>query len=262
MNQLVFDEDAAKQIETLYRIADAERRRGIVREALGAAPGERLLDVGCGPGFYCFELLDDVGPEGSVVGVDSSPAMLALAARRCAGHENVEFHEADATSLPVEDAGFDAAVCVQVLEYLPDASVGLAEMHRALRPGGRVVVWDVDWTTLSVHSEDPERSERVLEAWDEHLADPAVPRTLARRLRDVGFEDVGMKGHAFAATEFDPDSSYGAALIPFIGLFVTGRQGIGEEEARGWVAEMERLGERGEFFFAVTQFCFTARKPG
>jgi ubiquinone/menaquinone biosynthesis C-methylase UbiE len=51
-----------------------------------------------------------------VVGVDGSAAMLALAARRCAGRDNIEFHEADVISLPVEDANFDGAICVQVLE--------------------------------------------------------------------------------------------------------------------------------------------------
>jgi arsenite methyltransferase len=63
MSRLAFDEDEARQIEALYRI-DAARRRGLVREALGAQPGERILDVGCGPGFYCAELLDEVGTAG------------------------------------------------------------------------------------------------------------------------------------------------------------------------------------------------------
>ena len=76
MSQLEFDDDMALRIEGLYRIGDAVRRRRIVRESLGAARGERILDVGCGPGFYCAELAEEVGPAGSVVGVDSSPAML------------------------------------------------------------------------------------------------------------------------------------------------------------------------------------------
>jgi arsenite methyltransferase len=257
--QLVFDEDAAKRIEALYLIGDAVRRRRIVRAALAASPGERILDVGCGPGFYCAELLEDVGASGSVVGVDSSPAMLALARRRCAGHDNVELLEGEATSLPVADAGFDAAISVQVQEYVVDMTGGLAELHRALRPGGRVLVFDIDWATFSVHSDDPALTERVLRAWDEHLAHRSLPRTLAPRLCAAGFEDVAMQAHAFATIEFDHDS-YGAAVIPFIGEFVAGRQGIGEADARGWVAAQRELGERGEFYVATTQLCFTARK--
>jgi ubiquinone/menaquinone biosynthesis C-methylase UbiE len=261
MSQLVFDEQAAERIEALYLIGDAVRRRRLVREALGASPGERILDVGCGPGFYCVELLDDVGPSGSVVGVDSSPAMLALAGRRCACRENVELFEAEAVSLPVPDGSFDAAVSVQVQEYVADAAAGLAELHRVLRPGGRALVWDIDWATLSIHSEDDALTARVLRAWDEHLAHPSLPRQLAPLLRSVGFVEVRMQAHPFATVEFDPDS-YGAALVPFMGAFVAGRGGITDAEAQAWVEGQRTLGERGEFSFACVQYCFTARKSG
>ncbi len=174
MSQVEFDAEVAARIESLYRIGDAVRRRRIVRETLGAAPGERILDVGCGPGFYCAELAEEVGPSGSVVGVDSSPAMLELAARRCAGQEAVELRPGEAVSLPVDDASVDAAVCVQVLEYVADPTVALAEMHRALRPGGRVVVWDVDLATVSLHTADSVLTEPVQRAWDQQLTNPVV----------------------------------------------------------------------------------------
>ena len=196
-----------------------------------------------------------------MVGVDGSPAMLELARRRCAGRDNVEFRQADATALPVADGDFDAALSVQVLEYVADAGAGLREIHRALRPGGRVVIWDIDWTTLSVHSRDPARNERVLRAWDEHLADPVLPQTLAPKLRSAGFDGIRMEGHAFATAELDPDA-YGAALVPFIATFVAGRAGVSDEEAEQWLAEQHDLGARGEFYFASLQFCFTAAKPG
>jgi arsenite methyltransferase len=259
-SQLVFDEDAAQQIEAVYRTGDAARRRSIVRAALAAAPGERILDVGCGPGFYCAELLEEVGRSGSVVGIDSSPAMLALAARRCAGHDNVELHEGEATALPVEDGDFDAAISVQVQEYVPHISASLAELHRVLRPGGRVLVFDIDWETLSVHSEAPELTARVLRAWEEHLAHQSLPRTLGPRLRAAGFDDVEVTAHPFATVGSDR-GSYAAGIVPLIGAFVSGRHGIGEEEVQAWVAGQRALAERREFYFAITQFCFTARKP-
>jgi arsenite methyltransferase len=260
MAQVEFDEDMATKIEALYRIGDAVRRRRIVREALGAAPGERILDVGCGPGFYCAELAAEVGPSGSVVGVDSSPAMLELAARRCAGHAGVELRTADAVSLPVDDASFDAAVCVQVLEYVPDPTVALAEMHRALRPGGRVIVWDIDWATVSLHALDSALTERVLRAWDQHLTHPSLPRTLASQLRAAGFDEVRMEAHPFTTCEHDPET-YGAALVPLVGTFVVGRNGITDEQAQAWVSEQQQLGQCAEFYFASTQLCFTATKP-
>jgi arsenite methyltransferase len=259
MSQLEFNEDMAARLEVVYRTRDILRRRQLVREALAAAPGERILDVGCGPGFYVAELLERVGGAGAVVGVDSSPQMLAYAARRCQEYDNLSFHEAEATSLPLDDAAFDAALSVQVLEYVSDIHAALAEIHRVLRPGGRVVIWDVDWATLSVHSSDPARTERVLRAWDAHLAHPSLPRSLAASMRSAGFEDVRMDAHAFASTEFTPDV-YFCSLLPLIEQYVTGRAGVTEKEARAWVADVEELARRGEFFYACIQFCFTATR--
>ena len=183
--QLQFDADAARRIEVLYHIRDAVHRRELVREALGAVRNHRILDVGCGPGFYCLELSEIVGSSGSVLGVDSSPAIFRLASARCAYRENVRPLEGEATALPVESGTFDGAVCVQVLEYVSDVDAALAELHRALRPGGRAVVWDVDWATVSIHSRDSALTGRVVRAWDEHLADPSLPRTLGAQLAQL-----------------------------------------------------------------------------
>jgi arsenite methyltransferase len=259
MSQLAFDESIVAQLEELYRARDILRRRALVREALGARPGDRILDAGCGPGFYVSELLDEVGPEGSVKGVDGSPQMLAVAAKRCEGRPNVDFAEGDLTALPVEDASFDRALSVQVLEYVPDTRDALSELHRALRPGGRVLIWDVDWTTLSWHSPDPERTDRVLRAWDDHLAHPALPRRLAAELRAVGFEDVQAEGHAFVTADFTPEA-YTVATIPVIEKYVAGRDTVGPDQAAAWAAEQRELGEKGEFFAACIQFCFTATR--
>jgi SAM-dependent methyltransferase len=231
-----------------------------VHEALGARRGDRVVDVGCGPGFYVHETLDRVGPEGTVLGVDASPQMLALAAKRCAGHDNVAFREGDATAVPAEDESFDRALCVQVLEYLADVSAALAELHRVLRPGGRVLIWDVDWATVSWHSAEPERMERVLRAWDAHLSDPSLPRTLAAGMRAAGFEDVHMYGHSFATADMT-DETYAGALLDLIADYVADRPELSPEEAAAWSAEQRELVGRGESYFACIQLCFTATRP-
>ena len=259
MSQLEFDEQLAERMETLYRSREIVRRRELVYEALGAAPGHDVLDVGCGPGFYAAELLGVLGDAGSLVAVDASPAMLELARRRCAGHPNVTFHQADATTLPVEDSAFDRAVCVQVMEYVADVDAALAELHRALRPGGRAVVWDIDWATLSMHTADPERMARTLRAWDRHLHDPWLPRTLAARLRRAGFAEVELNAHAFATTVFSIDA-FGSGLLWRIEQHVAGAEEIGPAGAKAWADEQRELGRRGEFYFTVTQCCFTAKR--
>jgi len=260
MSPMIFDERLAGQLETIYQARDMVRRRQLARDALSPAPGERIIDVGCGPGFYVAELLEQVGANGRVVGIDASPAMLPVAARRCAGHRSAGFLAADVTALPVTESGFDAALCVQVLEYVPDVAAVLAGLHGALRPGGRLVVWDTDWATVSWHSGEPARMERVLRAWDGHLAHPSLPQTLASRLRSAGFGHVSVTGHTFATTHGSPDT-FGGSLIPLIEQFVADRDGISPADARSWSAEQRQLDTDGEFFFACIQFCFTAIRP-
>lgn len=258
MTQVVFDDNIAAQLEQLYMTADVLRRRALVRDALAARPGEDVLDVGCGPGFYAAEIRDQVGATGSILGIDASEAMLAIAAHRCEAHDNVRFEKALATALPVEDTSFDAVLSVQVLEYVEDVATALAEIYRALRPGGRVVIWDVDWSTVSWYTEAEERMRSVLDAWDEHLSDPALPRRLSALLRSAGFADMNMHPHAFATNALDPQT-YGGALVPLLRDFVIGRN-ISTEEVEAWEAELHALDDQGRFFFSCTQFCFTAKK--
>ena len=259
MSELEFDEKTAKALEVIYGTRDVLRRRSLVQDAIAAAPGERILDVGCGPGFYVAELLERVGPEGHVCGVDSSAPMLSIAARRVDGYENVELLDASATALPFDSGSFDGAISVQVLEYVNDVAVALAELHRVLRPGGRLVVWDVDWETVSMHSADPQRTERVLEAWDRHLVHRSLPATFAGSLRDAGFTDISLVGHSFATGEFTPDA-YGASLVGVVTNYLAGLDDFPDDDAWAWADEQRALGEQGEFYFACVQVCFSATR--
>jgi arsenite methyltransferase len=260
MSQIAFDQRIVDQLEKMYRTRDVLRRRQLVRDTLSCAAGQRVIDVGCGPGFYAAELLEQVGPQGSLVGVDTSAPMLAAAARRCEGRGRAEFHEAPATALPVETGSFDRALSVQVLEYVADVPAALAEIHRVLRSGGRAVVWDVDWSTLSWHSRDPERMTRVLGAWDRHLTHPALPRTLASMLHAAGFADVCAEPHAFATTVLDPET-YGGGALALVENFVARLDAEWAVLAVEWAADQRELAERGEYFFCVTQVCFSATRP-
>ena len=261
MTKYVFDERAAQQLEVVYRTRDVLRRRRLVREALLVEAGHRVLDVGCGPGFFAAELLPLVGADGAVVGVDTSAPMLAAAARRCEGLGNASFHEGSATSLPFEDHSFDRVLCVQVLGHVADVPAALAEFHRVLRPGGRVLVWDVDWSTVSWQSADPERMQRLLRVFGSHLEHPALPRTLAAALRAAGFTEVRAEGHAFVTTEPDLET-FGGMALPRIEEFLAGHRDVEAADVTAWAQEQRDLGARGAYYFAVVQCGFTAIKPG
>jgi ubiquinone/menaquinone biosynthesis C-methylase UbiE len=256
--QLGFDDATAERLSAMYETPDVRRRRSIAVSALGARPGERLLDVGCGPGFFVSDLLPVVGPPGAVVGVDSSEPMLGLARRRCADAPNAEFHEGAATALPFGDAEFDAVLSVQVMEYVDDIPLALGEIHRVVKPGGRVLIWDTDWSTVSWHSSDESRMAAVLADWDAHLRHPCLPRVLAHRLREVGWVEVEAAGHNWTNLELTAET-ISASMLGLIANFVGPR--MGSEVVDAWTDDLRRLSDRGEYFFSYDQFCFTARKP-
>ena len=99
----------------------------------------RVLDVAIGTGLNLPFYPTDI----SLTGVDLSPAMLAIARQRAAdlGRE-VELHEGNAEALPFADASFDTVVCTLSLCTIPDHAKAIAEMHRVLRPGGKLLLLD------------------------------------------------------------------------------------------------------------------------
>ena len=129
-------------------------RPGLTRARLAAIleprAGERLLEIGPGPGHFAFAMAERVGTRGTVAALDLQQEMLdALGAgARRRGLDNVELRQGDATALPYEDSSFDGAVLVTVLGEIPDQDAALLELRRVLRPGGRVVFGE---TVLDPH---------------------------------------------------------------------------------------------------------------
>lgn len=122
-------------------LVDLPVRRRYMRpvlDRLGIRPGERVLELGPGPGIFTVDAAQRVGPEGRLIAVDIQPKMIAQVEKRIqdAGLTNVETHVADAYHLPLEDASVDRAFLVTVLPEVPDQSRALAELRRVIKVGG------------------------------------------------------------------------------------------------------------------------------
>lgn len=133
----------------------------------GVRPGDRLLDVATGTGKVAADLYARSLPGGSVLGVDISAGMIAVAKRRFEDRPGLEFVVGDAMALPTDDRSFDGATIAFGMRNLPDYGRGFAEMARSVRPGGRVVCLEI--------TRPRSRLARVLQFWFDRIV-PLIGR--------------------------------------------------------------------------------------
>ncbi len=135
------DQAAAEIYEEAFVPALFQEWSPILAEAAGVREGQRVLDVACGTGVLARELAERVGTKGSVVGLDPSPGMLAVARRKA---PTLEWREASAEAIPYGDALFHASLCQFGLMFFDDRAGAIGEMLRVTKRRGRVVVavWD------------------------------------------------------------------------------------------------------------------------
>lgn len=254
-----YGEKESRHTERVYLAPEVVRQRMRTLEVLFPQIGEHVIDVGCGPGLLVHDLAIEVGPQGHVLGVDTSAPMLKLARRRCADLPQVELVESDATDLLADAAAFDAAACVQVLLYIEDPDQVLAEIHRVLKPGGRVLLMETDWRGMVVSSEDQALTAKMVAAWDRKVPSPNLPVRLGMLLRSHGFKAVAVEAFPILSTVYRRDGYSVGMLAQFAKL--AGEDGtVSETDSRNWLDGIKRLGSESAYFFCVNRFLFSAVK--
>ncbi len=128
-------------VEAPHPIITRERLRSVLRPA----PGERLLEIGVGTGYYSCELAEWVAPEGRLELFDLQQEFLDHVMRAAGerGLSNLVPTRGDATQLPYEDASVDAVILTAVLGEIPDTAAAMREVRRVLKPDGRLVVGEL-----------------------------------------------------------------------------------------------------------------------
>lgn len=130
---------------------------------MGALPGgATVVDVGCGAGFDSLLAARQIGPDGWLIGVDMTPAMLdkARAGAEALGLGNTDFRRGVAEQLPVESGTVDAVISNGVINLCPDKMAVLGEIARVLKPGGRVQMAD-----SVVHKPVPQEAKDDIDLW-------------------------------------------------------------------------------------------------
>jgi ubiquinone/menaquinone biosynthesis C-methylase UbiE len=224
-------------------------------QVIAPHPGERLLEVGSGSGVICRLLAPSLQPGGSMLGVDISPVMTAES-RRYALAAGIDrgliFETASADALPYPDSSFDGALAARLLLHAgnPDAVIG--EMARVVKPGGRIVVMDWDFETVTVDHPDRRLTRRIIN-WrsDHHGGDNWSGRQLWRRMRLAGLGNLSI--HTFVTVSTGKASALNQSLWRAAQVACDGGA-ITPAEQSAWTYELEARLQAGTFFASIVYF--------
>jgi ubiquinone/menaquinone biosynthesis C-methylase UbiE len=221
-------------------------------DLLRAAPGRRILEVGCGLGDDAAALASLVAAGGSVVAIDGSQAMVEAARDRHGDVGGLSFDVADATRLPFDDESFDACRIDRVLQHIPDPAAAIREMVRVLRPGGVLVAYDNDWETLTVDSPDRAMTRTIVNAFCDRFPSGWIGRRLVPLFLQAGLTDVATHPKTLVLTELDVADriySFSSTAEQLVAAEV-----ISRNDADHWLDALRLSDAEGRFFTSYTGF--------
>ncbi len=227
-------------------------------DAMAPAAGEAILEVGCGSGALLRLLARRLGGANPLTGVDLNPFLLreaAVLAEEDGAADRIAFREGNAERLPFEDASFDHAYSVTVLEEC-DADFALRELRRVVRPGGRVgVVVRATDMPLPWNVELPEALRAKVEIRPPLVGPRGVAdRGLYARMGAAGFERLTCSPMLASFDRVD------SAFFRFLEGSVLAR--LGAEERPVWQAARQAALDAGVLFVAAPHHCVVGRRPG
>lgn len=245
---------------SLERRAATPQQSAALRSYLGDIDfpdGARVLDVGCGTGPQARTIAGLPGV-GEVIGVDQLEPFLERARDLASELDNVSFRQADARELPFEGESFDVVVLHTLLTHVPGAEDVIAEVHRVLRSGGQVAIYDGDFTTMTVATSDADPLQACIDAFVEgNVHDRWLVRRLPALLRAAGFDPAPARSHGHLDTEA-PQLTRGWTERGALYMRQWGRIDAAMETAL--VAECARRIEAGTFYGFMNYVSIVARK--
>lgn len=220
--------------------------------------GEALLDLGCGAGDDARNLARQVGERGFVVGLDASWRMVSEARQRGADDGAPSYCQGDAVQLPFSGATFHGCRCERVLQHLGDPAAALRELIRVTRPGGRIVVVEPDYGTLTIHGADSGVSAAIGAERVQHFRSGRIGHELPSLLRALRLTIRDLKIITQVNQEFHPETR--AMLRRRYADPAVAAGTISSAEAERWLSDLESAGASGRYRHAIQIFVVRAIK--
>lgn len=229
----------------------AYKRR--LRALLRLAPGQTVLDVGCGAGIEACRIAQ-THPGVSVAGLDRE-AMIDLASHRAEElGVSVRWLTGSAEDIPLPTATVDACFTERVLKYLPDPAAGIAEMVRVLKPGGRIACFELDYASALLGG-DPATADAVGEMLNASVSEARMGRSLPGLLRQAGLREVTFEMIAFSVPWTVHEVTVGDPVRKAL------REGQLPESAAAWLECQARVASEGLFTAAFVGVLAAGRLP-
>ena len=237
------------------------RWREAYLDRLALAPGARVLDLGCGTGVVARCIAARAGFAGQVVGQDQSPQLVEVARRLAAEEgvaERVTFEVSDAQALPVPDAAFDVVIAHTTISHVGDPLALLREAARAVRPTGRIAVFDGDYASWTFDHPDPAFAKAMEEGIIAAVVNnPRVLRELPRLLRQVGLERADLLAWVYA--DVGAGDFFRGAIEAYAPLVA--RAGLlPAERVDEWLAYQRTAMAEGVFFAACNYYAYVIKR--
>ena len=227
---------------------EGRARRKAAFDVMDVRIGQRILDLGCGGGFFVRELAMSVGKEGMVVALDSSSVQIDVAKKTCADLPNVEYFTCSATKLPFPDASFDSIISTQTLEYIPDVDAALQECRRVIKPGGRLAAISVMWDHFKIHGCDEELTPKIFEVFKGHCAHQNLPVEMPAKLGNLSFIGIQQTPLAFFINSYHANS-FGFYASKAVRGFAKSSGQFTEAELNKWDTSLVKAVANNRFAF-------------
>ena len=241
-------------LEMVNSLPEIRAYKRVMRTYLRLRDGDTVLDVGCGIGIEARRIANEC-PGVRVIGLDRESMIAEAQDRAGAEGASIRWLSGQAENIPLPDDSVDACMTERVLMYLPDPALGIAEMVRVLKPGGRVSCFELDYDAAMLGG-DPVMAATVNDLMNGTLGEPRMGRRLPTYLRDAGLTGISLHPVIF----FPPLPVYEATVATTVREAIA-RGDLPHEQATQWLQSQADAANAGLFFSAFVGIVTSASLP-